>query len=363
MPTAMPDTAVTAPDTPVTLSVLDNDDGAGLTITALDSPTAGSVVANGDGTVTYTPNAGFIGIDSFTYTVSDSVGATASAVITITVAVPNRPPAAQDDTVTVAPGTAITIDAIANDNDPDGDPLRFAALELPPHGDLSVSEGKLHYRPEQGFTGPDSFAYTVTDDRGGLATAIVRIAVSAVDQPPVAAADSVETTLGTPVAIDVLANDQDPEGQALTLTALDLPLHGTLAVGPGQRLALHAGRGLRGGRPVRLHGGGSGRSHRDQHGDGSGQGSRCPTPGGERRRHDRGQHGRRHRSLGQRQRSRRRAADAPGPDPAGQRAGRGRQRPEDHLHARHRLHRHGQLHLHGGGQPRPGDERRRHRDA
>ena len=246
MPTAMPDIAVTAPDTPVTLSVLDNDDGSGLAIAALDSPTAGIVVANGDGTVTYTPNAGFIGIDSFTYTVSDSVGATSSAVITITVAVPNRPPAAQDDTVTVAPGTAITIDAIANDNDPDGDPLRFAALELPPHGDLSVSEGKLHYRPEQGFIGLDSFAYTVTDDRGGLATAIVSIAVSAVDQPPVAAADSVETTLGTPVAIDVLANDQDPEGQTLTLTALDLPLHGTLAVGPGQRLLYTPAEGFEG---------------------------------------------------------------------------------------------------------------------
>ena len=246
LPTAMPDTAVTAPNTPVTLSVLDNDDGAGLAITALDSPTAGTAVANGDGTVTYTPNTGFTGIDSFTYTVRDSAGATASGIVTITVAMPNRPPVAQDDAATVAPGMAVTIDAIANDNDPDGDPLRFAAFDLPPHGDLSISDGKLRYRPEQGFSGLDSFAYTVTDDRGGLATATIRIAVAAVDQPPVAAADSVETPLDTPVAIDVLANDQDPEGQALTLTALDLPLHGTLAVGPGQRLLYTPASGFEG---------------------------------------------------------------------------------------------------------------------
>jgi hypothetical protein len=236
LPTALPDTAVTTPDTPVTLSVLDNDDGAGLAIAALDIPTAGTAVANADGTVTYTPHAGFIGVVSFTYTIVDGEGATTSAAVTITVAVPDRPPVARDDTATVAPGRTITIDAIANDNDPDGDPLRLAALDLPPHGDLSIDDGKLRYRPEEGFTGTDSFAYTVTDDRGGFAAAVVRIAVAAVDQPPVTGLDSVETTVGTPLAIDVLANDRDPEGQALALTALDLPVHGTLAVGPGQRL-------------------------------------------------------------------------------------------------------------------------------
>ena len=246
MPTALPDTAITTPDTPVTLPVLGNDSGAGLEIVALDSPTAGTAVVNPDGTVTYTPNAGVTGTDSFTYTVRDAAGATASATVTITVALPNRPPVAHDDAVTVAPGVALTIDAIANDNDPDGDVLRFAALDFPPHGNVSASDGQLRYRSEQGFSGTDSFAYAVSDGRGGIATAVVRVDVAATDQAPSAQADNVTTPVGTPVAIDVLANDADPEGRPLTLVGLDLPAHGTLAVGPGQQLLYTPADGFEG---------------------------------------------------------------------------------------------------------------------
>ncbi|MCH2181060.1 MAG: S8 family serine peptidase [Mariniblastus sp.] len=73
-PVANDDQANTDEDVPVDVNVLANDsdiDGDSLFISSLSQPSNGSVVDNGDGTVTYTPNSGYFGSDSFTYTVSD----------------------------------------------------------------------------------------------------------------------------------------------------------------------------------------------------------------------------------------------------------------------------------------------------
>ncbi|HEX9822235.1 MAG TPA: Ig-like domain-containing protein, partial [Methylomirabilota bacterium] len=87
-PLAQDDFAVTQRDTPVTIAVLANDsdpDGDPLTVTAVTDPAHGSAVNNGDGTVTYTPDAGFVGSDSFEYTISDGAGGADSATVSVTV--------------------------------------------------------------------------------------------------------------------------------------------------------------------------------------------------------------------------------------------------------------------------------------
>ncbi len=92
-PVAQDDAVTTQEDTPVVVSVLtDNGNGADtdpdgdtLTVTAVSTPANGTAVNNGDGTVTYTPNAGFVGTDTFTYTVSDGNGGTDTATVTVTV--------------------------------------------------------------------------------------------------------------------------------------------------------------------------------------------------------------------------------------------------------------------------------------
>jgi VCBS repeat-containing protein len=76
----------------VTISVLTNDMGNVLTVTSNTNPSHGTLIINSDGTFTYTPNANFSGVDTFTYTATDSVGRTASATVTITVT--NNLPAA-----------------------------------------------------------------------------------------------------------------------------------------------------------------------------------------------------------------------------------------------------------------------------
>ena len=69
-----------------------------------------------------TPQAGFAGIDSFTYTVGDGAGAVSTANVTVAVTLPNAPPLARPDQAATIAGTAVTIDALANDNDPEGGP-------------------------------------------------------------------------------------------------------------------------------------------------------------------------------------------------------------------------------------------------
>ncbi len=89
-PTAVADTATTAPGTSVTIAVLANDtDAAGntLSLNSVTQGTNGSVVANANGTLTYTPKAGYVGTDSFTYVVSDGKGA-ATGTVSVAVVAP-----------------------------------------------------------------------------------------------------------------------------------------------------------------------------------------------------------------------------------------------------------------------------------
>lgn len=88
-PVAAADAARTTPGSAVAVAVLANDsdpDGDTLSVTAVSTPAHGTAVKNADGTVTYTPAAGYVGADSFTYTVSDGRGGTATGTVTLTVA-------------------------------------------------------------------------------------------------------------------------------------------------------------------------------------------------------------------------------------------------------------------------------------
>ncbi|MCB1919657.1 MAG: choice-of-anchor D domain-containing protein, partial [Candidatus Competibacteraceae bacterium] len=109
---ALDDTTATTASTPVTINVLANDTGTGLTVTQVSAPAHGSAAING-AAVTYTPAANFAGTDTFTYTLTDGFGQTATATVTVTV----NPPGlnAVNDTATTAASTPVTINVLAND--------------------------------------------------------------------------------------------------------------------------------------------------------------------------------------------------------------------------------------------------------
>ncbi|MBK7470521.1 MAG: tandem-95 repeat protein [Betaproteobacteria bacterium] len=159
------------------LNVLANDsdpDGDVLSITAVSVPAHGtaSIVGN---RVSYTPTPGYVGADSFTYTIADGRGGTASATVSITVANPagNAPPVARDDVFLVSQRFT-DLDVLANDSDPDGDSLTIVAVTQPPLGSVSISADGKSVRYTMPFMfNRTSFTYTISDGHGGTATATV----------------------------------------------------------------------------------------------------------------------------------------------------------------------------------------------
>ncbi len=232
-PLANDDSAVTDEGTPVVIDVLANDfdpDGDPLTVDNVTQPANGSAVNNGDGTVTYTPDPGFNGMDSFAYSISDDQGASDSATVTVTVQ-GNNPPDADPDCVVTDFETPITIPVLANDSDPDGDPITIVFVGQPSNGTaVDNGDGTITYTPDAGFSGNDSFLYTISDDRGATDTAEVKVTVRDDDSnnDPVAVDDEEETERDMAVTIDLLANDFDPDGDPITLDEVNQPSNGTV---------------------------------------------------------------------------------------------------------------------------------------
>ncbi|MFZ2016728.1 MAG: Ig-like domain-containing protein [Nocardioides sp.] len=227
-PHAVDDFATTPSGTPVSTDVLANDSDPGnedLSVTAHTDGTSGTVSCTAT-TCTYEPQAGFVGTDSYTYTVANTDGRTATA--TVSVAVANRPPDAVHDTASTTAGHGVSVDVTANDSDPEGQALTVTASTDGAHGTVSCGPSSCHYTPDPGFTGVDTFGYTVSDAYGASATATVTVTVSP-PQPPNAGDDTATTPSGSAVTTDVLANDTDPAGEPLTVTDHSNGTHGSVA--------------------------------------------------------------------------------------------------------------------------------------
>ena len=168
----------------VTINVLSNDsdpNGDALTIVSVSKPQFGTATTDGQ-KITYTPNAGFEGTDTFTYLVTDGKGGESAGAVTITVGT-NQAPTAGADSATTAKGTPVTIDVGANDRDLDGDALTITIETQPRNGTATVADGKIVYTPNADFVGTDSFTYIASDGKGGIATATVTVTVSATAEP------------------------------------------------------------------------------------------------------------------------------------------------------------------------------------
>jgi PKD repeat protein len=180
-PVANADQAATSEDTAVTIDVLANDtdpDGDTLTVSGVSGGANGTVTVNGDNTITYTPDSGYVGEDTFTYTAFDGEFEDTA---TVTVAVserPNRAPVANDDTATTPRNTAVNVAVLTNDSDADGDTLTITSFTQPAQGWVTQSgAGTLRYMPPLNFSGSETFGYTIADGQGGSDTATVTVNV------------------------------------------------------------------------------------------------------------------------------------------------------------------------------------------
>ena len=231
-PTAVLDIASTNEDSTVVISVLMNDydvDGDAITLDQISQGTNGTVTDNGDGTVSYDPNPDFTGVDNFSYTITDGNGGYSEALVSVWVGIINDPPVAIDDIANTIEDQPVTTNVLANDTDPENDPLTVIIVTNPSFGSvLDNGDGTITYTPLPNYSGNDSYTYTITDNRGGVATATVTIVVDDANDDPIAFDDFDGTVEEVPVTTNVLANDYDPEGEPLSITSVNQPSNGSV---------------------------------------------------------------------------------------------------------------------------------------
>jgi VCBS repeat-containing protein len=224
------------------INVLTNDndiDGGPKTISSFTQPNHGTVAGTGGSSgawtsLTYDPDQGYCGPDSFGYTINGGSQATVS----ITADCSGAPTAVDDTATFTEDDPAAAIDVLTNDTDPDGGQNMIQSTTDPANGTVQITGGGtgLTYKPDANYcntppgTSKDTFNYTLN----GGSTGTVSVTVTCVNDAPTAADDTAtvsEDASATPVA--VLANDNDIEGDAITISAVTQPGNGAVAITGG----------------------------------------------------------------------------------------------------------------------------------
>ena len=228
-PVVTNDTAVVRAGDVVTAKVLDNDTSpSGLNL-SVDSQV--SLVGDELGTAWVSENTVRFragdqpGRTSYAYTAKDDQGQTASGVLTVEVRAQdtehNSAPSPQNLEARTLAGSATNITVPLDGIDPDGDSVSLVGLnQAPSLGSVEVNSSWLTYKPSEGASGTDTFTYVVEDRFGAQSTGTVRVGVaqaSPVNVAPVATDDLVVAKPGRTVAVDVLSNDLDTDGDTLSL--------------------------------------------------------------------------------------------------------------------------------------------------
>ena len=224
--------AYTAPeDTPLTVDapgVLANDsdsDDDVLTAVKDSDPITGTLILKADGFFVYAPAPSTTGVVTFTYHAEDGTASSNIATVVITVTAVNDPPVAVDDAYATPEDTPLTVDApgvLANDKDPEGEPLTAVLDTEPASGTVILSaDGAFAYTPQPDANGAVTFTYHAHDGTASSNVATVTITVSAVnDHPTISDIPDQITGPGTPVGpIAFTVGDVETPADALALSA------------------------------------------------------------------------------------------------------------------------------------------------
>ncbi|MBT1686404.1 tandem-95 repeat protein [Dawidia soli] len=240
VPVAANDAFSTDEDQEATFNILSNDrdvDGTLQAATIDLDPAAtgiqntvdvagGTISTVSGGTIRYVPTRNFFGTVTGRYTVSDNEGGVSNAAtITITVNAVNDPPLANNDLAVAEENETVTINVLENDTDIDGT-INAATVDLNTSqtgiqtsitttaGTFTVSgAGVVTFDPNENYNGIATTTYTVRDNGGATSNAAtISINVNSVNSVPVATHDAVTTAEDTPVSLNVVQNDRDPDG-------------------------------------------------------------------------------------------------------------------------------------------------------
>lgn len=157
--------------------------------------------------------------------------------------VPNTPPVATADLYAMVEDGALSVLApgvLENDSDVDGNPLTAVLVNGPPSGAFALNpDGSFQYTPLANVNGPVSFSYRADDGRSLGNVVDVTVAITPINDPPTADAESLTVEQEEPTPILLMGGDID--GHPLTFTITDPPDHGTLTGGP--RDMIYTGHG------------------------------------------------------------------------------------------------------------------------
>ncbi len=145
----------------------------------------------------------------------------------------NSAPVAKNDSASTLENTAVTIYVLSNDSDPDGDALTISSVSGVNGSARINSNGSITFTPASGFSGTETFSYSISDGKGGNASATVSVSVAAApvasNKAPVAIDDSALSS-GSAVTIAVLGNDYDPDGDTLKVTGVTQGSKGSVKI-------------------------------------------------------------------------------------------------------------------------------------
>ena len=247
-PLAVDDDVCTNYNQPITVNVSTNDrdpDGnlnpsSVSVLSGYDGfPKYGTATTNGTGSIIYTPNLNSTQVDRVYYQICDSGSPSLCDIAYVTICI-QVPITAVNDSKTTLSGTPVIIPVYANDNNPLGGFVTVSPdPSFPPvnGGTIRVIGETIEYTPAPGFTGVDQFRYIVCNSNFPPLCSSALVSVTVVNQAPVPENDEQSTAACLPITIPVLANDSDPEGNDLAITAVSQPTpasSGTVTFTPTQ---------------------------------------------------------------------------------------------------------------------------------
>ncbi len=220
------------------IDVLANDqilsNSTTLSVVSVTQPSEGGTVTRDGDIVRFTPAANFNGTTTFTYLAGDNNGVQSSGTVTVTVTPVNDAPTANADSFDVViDSTDNLLDVLANDtSDPDAsETLSVTAVGEASNGgtvEIASNGTGVLYTPATGFTGSETFTYTVSD--GDLTqTAIATVTVAPADDPPSAVDDTFDnlTEDDPETELDVLSNDlPDVNNETFVVHSVGMPDQG-----------------------------------------------------------------------------------------------------------------------------------------
>jgi hypothetical protein len=147
----------------------------------------------------------------------------------------NLPPIAGDDSKELKENTSITITPDISDPEGKLDLKSLSIVSNPKNSTVKIENGKFVYTPNKDYNGDDKFVYKVCDEKGLCDEGIISLKITEI-YPPIAKPDQQETEVNTPVEIEILNNDTDPDNQKLTIKITENPVNGKIVITDGKAI-------------------------------------------------------------------------------------------------------------------------------